>query len=159
MWEGRRTCGKAGGHVGRWEDMWEGGRTCGKAGGHVGRREDRWEGGRTCGKAGGHVGRREDMWEGGRTCGKVGGHVGRQEEHLYLAPVSPTIMRCPYARSGCQGLSNPTPAYRLTRIYRPSLGNHQPIRPELRSSGRSRFPIHTLRAFIQTLLRQVCLSS
>src|SRR5882724_7034858 len=73
MWEGRRTCGKAGGHVGRWEDMWEGGRTCGKAGGHVGRREDRWEGGRTCGKAGGHVGRREDMWEGGRTCGKAGG--------------------------------------------------------------------------------------
>src|SRR5882724_5190874 len=59
----------------------------------------------------------------------------------------------------CQGLSNPTPAYRPTQIYRPSLGNHRPIRPELRSSSQSQFPIHTLRAFIQTLLGQVHLSS
>src|SRR5882724_13510906 len=59
----------------------------------------------------------------------------------------------------CQGLSNPTPTFQLTQIHYPSLGIHRLIRPELRSSGRSRFPIHTLRAFIQTPLRQVCPSS
>src|SRR5882724_6497874 len=59
----------------------------------------------------------------------------------------------------CQGLSNPTPTFRLTQIHHLSLGNHWLIRPELRSSGRSQFSIHTLHTFIQTPLGQVRPSS
>src|SRR5882724_10702716 len=83
-------------------------------------------------------------------------------DHKWLGPypVEKVILWSAYClKLPCQGLSNPTPTYRPTLIYRQSLGNHQPIRPELRSSGRSRFPIHTLRAFIQTPLGQVRPSS